>query len=61
MECRRLNEAAAGAPRFKEEEYHSVALGGRSGRQKLNLTKQPGCSSFLEADIKLAGFYNRSE
>lgn len=59
-ECTRLNELAAGAPRFREEEYHPVALGGRSGRQKLNLTRQPGCSSFLEADIELARFYNRS-
>ena len=60
-ECDALNKRASLGSRFGMEEYHPVALGGLVARARLNVTKQPGCSSFLESNLELAKYYNRKE
>ena len=61
-ECERLNrQAAAGHAPWHSLRYLPVALGPSDGPKTLNLYRQRGCSSLLEADRQLAARYVRDD
>jgi len=61
-ECARLNATtlSSGAP-WKELRFLPVALGKAKETRALHIYSQPGCSSFLTADVALAENYSRSD
>lgn len=61
-ECDRLNgAAAAGDHPWRRLRFLGTALGGSTGTGKLNLYRQRGCSSFLQADGELAALFARDD
>lgn len=60
-ECERLNKTASISARFRSEQYFPVAIGAKQETLKLNITAQPGCSSFLLPNMDKLRFFGRSE
>lgn len=60
-ECARLNAQAAGSSPWRELQFIPVALGKARELRRLNIYRQRGCSSLLEADVDLAARFGREE
>lgn len=61
-ECDRLNEEArVDAHPWRSLRFIPVALGAAKGVRRLNIYRQRGCSSLLEADRDLAALFSRAD
>lgn len=60
-ECERLNTNASNGTHFSSEQYFPVAIGSERETLQLNITAQPGCSSFLSPNMDKLRFFGRSE
>ena len=60
-ECERLNTNASNGAHFRSEQYFPVAIGSKRETLQLNITAQPGCSSFLSPNMDKLRFFGRSE
>ena len=59
VECQRLNVNSKHSSRFRSERYFSFAVGSCNGTATLNITSQPGCSSFLVPDMEIIRDFGR--
>lgn len=60
-ECKKLNLKSKNSKKFLEEKYFQFAIGGNNPRETLYVTKQPGCSSYLEPETETISFYRRQK